>query len=164
MHKKGSAAFVGSMMVISAYDEGFGAARTAKPRKSHRTGGKLMHFLRWLWLIAVNVFYVIVVVYVFDRLSGRTEHIVVSILGLLYVAIRWQSLAAAVTINRTAFALDIEFARIRSLLNDASLKEHDEEAIGLREKAERQIYKIGVSSLFLSVIGLICLLDLFSHL
>ena len=85
------------------------------------TGGKVVRALGWLWLVAVNIFYVLVVLYVFARLTGRTEHILVSILGLIYVAIRGQSLGLAMTLPSTFLAIHREFVRIRALLREKSV-------------------------------------------
>jgi hypothetical protein len=127
-------------------------------------GGTVITVLGWLWLVATNVFYVIVVLYVFSALSNKTEHILVSILGLIYVGMRGQALASNITLSKLALGLDDEFTRIRTLLHDESVSAHSEEIAAVREKAERNYLKIGVNSIFLSIIGLICLLSLFMNL
>jgi hypothetical protein len=118
----------------------------------------------WLWLIARNVFYIGVVVYISDNLSGRTEHILVSILGLIYVSVRGQGLGSAFWTSRMAVALDEEFTRIRILLNDESANAHTDLIKKQKEKADRYFPKIFVSAISLSIVGLICLFELFSNL
>jgi hypothetical protein len=150
-------------------------------------GGKAMRTLGWLWLIAVNIFYVLVILYVFDNLSGRTEHILVSILGLLYVAVRGHALALAMTLPGTFLAIHREFARIRKLLSDKSgptptNQLDDDEYLDVDElvsetsvpsskelddaatKIERQYWKLAAHSFFLSIVALICLFQLFTSL
>ena len=123
-----------------------------------------LKILGWLWLIVWNALYLLVVLYVLDRLQGRTEHIVVSILGLIYVSARGHAIAHGIAMSRQALALDEEFTRIRGLLNDETLLAHKSEMVPLRELADRNYWKAITAAIFLSVISLVCLLNLFSHL
>jgi hypothetical protein len=120
--------------------------------------------LGWLWLIAKNIFYVGVVLYVFAHLKGNTENIIVSILGLIYVSVRGQALGSSIFFSKSTLAFAHEFAKIRALLNDQSSNEEKDEFVIAAERTDRNFWKTVVSAVFTSIIGVICLLDLFSNL
>ena len=47
-----------------------------------------MRWLRRVWTVIVNCFYLFLVLFVFSRLDQRPEAIAVAVLGLTYVAMR----------------------------------------------------------------------------
>ena len=124
----------------------------------------LKTFFKWVWRIFVWLLHVAVILYVFEHLVGRTEHIIVSILGLIYVSARFGSIVTALAVLSAELDDQKQFNRIRELLGEDvdRLRAHRD---GL-DKLEGSIFKAEtiVNYIFLGLISLICLLDLFSHL
>jgi hypothetical protein len=122
---------------------------------------KFFVVLGYIWTVLWNVIQLALVLYVFDRLEGRLEFIVVSILGLIYVtmrAIAFNNGRALVTICQ---GIDKELTRIRELL-------HDDSPGALTElndvRVSRAFAKGYINQCFLFLVFLSCLLILFSHL
>jgi hypothetical protein len=121
-------------------------------------------FFSWAWFFSIWITQIFVVLYVLDHLVGRTEHIIVSILGLMYVASRIFGMANAYFTFALHSITQAQFVHIRHILND------DPESIKETAAQIEQIQSIMHGSrvvmnyIFLGLISLICLLNLFSHL
>jgi hypothetical protein len=122
--------------------------------------------LGYTWRVLVNVFYVAVVLYVFDKLHGRTETITVAVLGLVYVTIRGIAIWQGVGLSNSFKMMDADFTRIRELLGDEQHAHDRREAAKTGSKSlDRERNKlIFIDGIFLSIIGIICLLVLFTEL
>src|SRR5262249_19218090 len=84
-----------------------------------------MKALGYVWRVLVNLFYVAIVLYVFDRLQGRHDtSIVVAILGLIYVTIRSIAIGQALGLIGVAKGLHVHLMRIRELLHDEHVEEY----------------------------------------
>jgi len=124
-------------------------------------GGIVKTFLRYLWWISVSVVQLAIFAFVFAHLKDRMESIVVSVLGLLYVTIRSIAIVQTTSFAQFAVGVDGEIIRIRELLGD------DHETIQARinsnTEAGKLIFggKMIVTSIFLGVVGLFCLVVLF---
>jgi hypothetical protein len=127
---------------------------------------KAMVALGYTWRVLVNVFFVAVVLYVFDKLHGRTETITVAVLGLVYVTIRSIAIGQGLGLSNTFKIMDADFARIRELLGDEQHAHDRKEAAKTGSKSlDRERSKlIFIDGIFLSIISIICLLVLFNEL
>jgi hypothetical protein len=119
--------------------------------------------LGYTWRIIGNVFYVLVVLFVFAHIAERDIKIVVAVLGLIYVTIRW-------------IALGQFFAYAPMLIGLVKSVDELKEAAGIPRLGTAEEYeevdaqlkttkvKAYIDGVFLSVISLICLFALFSAL
>lgn len=117
-------------------------------------------WLGYLWTIAVNLLQTIVVIAIFNRISGRFETITVSLLVLIFLASRELAIYRALNNGYLAQGLDEEFKRIRKLLNNVP----DQDEIDAFDESQKTIQKakvkIFVSAVFVSMNSLIALINL----
>ncbi len=126
-----------------------------------------MSWLGYSWTIAVNCFYLFIILAVFDKLDHRPEAVVVAILGLIYVAVRTTGMGLGWAHGHTLFHLNKQLLRIRSRLNDPPT-EVEIEDMKKYEKIEREgMPKLIINGLFLSITSLACLwflwIELWGH-
>jgi hypothetical protein len=124
--------------------------------------------VRWLgyaWTVAVNCFYLIVIGWVFDKLHGHHElTITVAILGLIYVTVR--------TIGMYQFHASLDLFKLtrRQLLQlqkragDPSYEANQKELDEVDELHQKNMVKFYINAFFLWLIGIICMLILFTTL
>jgi hypothetical protein len=118
-------------------------------------------FFRYVWSISSCLVQLAIILFVFGHLKGRTEDITVAILGLLYVTIRSIAIGLGVGLFKFWLAMDKELIRIREMLGeDASLIQERNET---NTRLEDKIITGGmvITGIFLSIVGLICLVVLF---
>ena len=123
-----------------------------------------MKWLGYFWRVAVNGFYLFIVFYVLDKLDRRPEIITVAVLGLIYVTIR--TIAIGQTVfhlhNYTQIAKSVLY--LRSLVNDPTYEENKLDWEQAEARVPTVVAKLYIDGFFLSVISLLCLVVLFSHL
>lgn len=119
--------------------------------------------LSYTWLIVSNCFYLLIVLYVFSRLSDRSETIIVAVLGLLYVTIRSIAMTQWIDLTTRFRSLMMEIEAIKSATIAGYETNNDEWEEAEKIVASRQI-KIFVVSAFLFLISLVCLWRIFSVL
>lgn|SRR5262245_13802989 len=119
--------------------------------------------LAWTWRVLFNVFQVLVVLYVFSRLQGRLEVIVVSVLGLLYLTVRTIAFSQATTLANFGSALQKEINDLVHLLGH-DIKEREANFVEMRKMVSRNIAMGYLDEAFLALISLICLFNLFTTL
>jgi hypothetical protein len=142
-------------------------------------GGKKMKIflvvLGYVWRVASNLIQLLVVLFIFSKLNVRFEVIVIAVLGLIYTALRTMGFGLFLAFTNLERLLDREFLQLRSLLSDQTLQDDDERDLVLTEdwkavsaeKAklmDRAIYKSYIDALFVMVIWIICLYQLFTNL
>jgi len=121
--------------------------------------------LGYTWRVLVNLFYVAIVLYVFDKLHGRHETtILVAVLGLIYVAIRTIATGQFHALFEIIKVLNRDLIRLRELLHDQSVEGHKLEFEEQAQVADRVIHKLYIDGFFLGIVGLICLIVLFTEL
>jgi hypothetical protein len=123
-----------------------------------------MRWFGYLWTVAVNCFYLFVILYVFDKLDRRPEVIPVAVLGLLYVTIRSIAIGQALSSIELFAQINKQLLYVRKLLNDPHYEENQRSWIEAEQKTSPQIIKVYISSFFLLLISLVCMLVIFSHL
>jgi hypothetical protein len=124
----------------------------------------MMKALGYTWRVLVNLFYVAIILYVFEKLNGHHETtILVAVLGLIYVTIR------TIGIGQTHVSIDISKAlrgdliRIRELLHDEFIDDHKLELKEQTQVVDRVIVKAYIDAFFLGIVSLICLFVLFTE-
>jgi hypothetical protein len=132
---------------------------------STKSGKSPTVVLGYTWRVLVNVFYIAVVLYVFDKLQGRSEAIVtVAVLGLIYVTIRsiaiWQGMGLANALK----VIESDLIRLRELFRDEHARNRLEASRADSEVLSRERNKLFIDGFFLSIVSLICLLVLLSEL
>jgi hypothetical protein len=99
-------------------------------------GSSVETFLEYLWRIGWRIVKLAIIAFVFSRL-GRTETIVVSILGTLYVMISFDQLSRHFALKEIVDKVDDltnEFTRILELVGE------DRETIKKRKEARTERY------------------------
>jgi len=119
--------------------------------------------LGWVWRGLVNVFQVLVVLYVFSRLQGRFEVIVISVLGLIYLTVRTIAFSQGMAFAHFGVALQKEFNDLIYLLGHDT-KEREMNFAEMQKIISRNIAKGYLDEVFLALIFLICLFNLFTTL
>ena len=114
--------------------------------------------------VLINVFYIAVVLYVFDKLLGRPEAITAAILGLVYVTIRSIAIGQALGRANSFKIIEADLIRIRELLGDEHASDRWEAAKTDSEGFGRQRNNLFIDGFFLSLVSIICLLVLFNEL
>jgi hypothetical protein len=101
-------------------------------------GQSMMKALGYTWRVLVNLFYVAIVLYVFDKLHGRHETtILVAVLGLIYVAIRTIATGQFHALFEIIKVLTRDLIRVRELLHDQSVEGHKLEFEEQTQAADR---------------------------
>lgn len=123
-----------------------------------------MRWLGYLWTIAVNCFYLFIILAVFDKLHHRPEVVIVAILGLIYVLIRGLGIGLSIYISVSMLQFNKQLQHIRLLLNDPSADAEAEELREAEERENKRWPKLYINMFFLSITSLICLFVLWSEL
>jgi hypothetical protein len=118
--------------------------------------------LGYAWRILINIIQLVIVLVVFLNLKGRFEVIVVSTLGFIYLTLRTMGWGQAVMLINMSLGIDREFAHIRGLLGEEITEKQKAETEELTKRTKRQMAKSYVDLVFLSIIWIICLYQLFT--
>ena len=118
-----------------------------------------MKWFGYIWRVAVNLFFLVVVAAVLFDLRDPSEKSIISVLGLLYVTIRSiaisQGLASMGVIS--AFQRQIDQIHFRV---DGTFEMPDQN--NQLEQVEIIKVKIYIDSFFLAIISLVCLYSFFT--
>jgi hypothetical protein len=71
----------------------------------------------YIWRVIVNLFYLAIVLYALDKLHDRTETLIISTLGLLYVTIRTIAWGQFMGVLATNSALQVQLDTIQARLD-----------------------------------------------
>jgi hypothetical protein len=124
----------------------------------------MLKALGYIWRVLVNLFYVAIILYVFEKLNGRHETtVLVAVLGLIYVTIRSIAIAQGHGLIEITKGLRGELLRVRELLHDESIEDHKRELTEAFEVVDRAMIKGYIDGFFLGIVSLICLFVLFSE-
>jgi hypothetical protein len=138
-------------------------AGRASQKGSHIDGVSVV-VLGYVWRVLTNIFYVAVVLYVFDALHGRPEAITVAVLGLVYATIRSVAIGQAIGLSNALKIIEVDLVRIRELLNDEHAQTRWRSAQEDAKTLEQTRIKLYIDGFFLSIVSLICLFVLYSAL
>jgi hypothetical protein len=140
--------------------------------------------LAYGWRVARNLLTLAVVLYVFNHLQGHAEKVIIPTLGLVYVAIRHVA-----GLNASTFlGLNVKLVEIEERMKliavadmegkakefmktfgvDAPLVDYRSQAESVvsasRRSLESAITKLSVEGVFLAILSLICLWQLFTEI
>ena len=109
------------------------------------------------WSVWVNLFYVSIILWVFSKLSNKTDEITIAVLGLIYVTIRTIAIGQHILSMDFASALDGQLLIIRKLLRDPKASEFEATLPVAQEIMERRRVKLYIHAFFLFVVSILCL-------
>jgi hypothetical protein len=115
----------------------------------------------YVWRIITNLFYLAVVVYALDSLRGRTETLIISTLGMIYVTIRSIAWGQFIAMLGTNTALQVQLDAIQARLDgtfDPVPAEDMEQA--------KKVWTVKwiIDTIFLALISLLCIVTFFTGL
>ena len=119
--------------------------------------------LGYAWRVVSNLLQVLIVLYIFSRLDVRFEIIVVAILGLIYVTIRTISLNTAYLLTNIVVFAEKDFVFIRKNLGDDVSAREKEDSVA-ENKLPQMMFRVAIDGVGLSLIGIVCLYQLFNAL
>jgi hypothetical protein len=114
--------------------------------------------LKIAWRIAWGIIEIAVVLYVLGAIKDRSTGIVVSVLGLIYATIRVQSLNLGHAFVLLGHGLEQRFYDLERHLDPQTQRSAPDPAFG------RFYTDASISSAFIALVYLICLLNVFSRL
>jgi hypothetical protein len=130
-----------------------------------KSGASPMMALGYMWRVLVNVFYIAVVLYVFNKLQGRSEAIItVAILGLIYVTIRSIAIWQGIGLTSGLKVIESDLIRLRELAHDEHARSRWDASKAESEALSRGRNKLFIDGFFLSIVSIICLFVLFGEL
>lgn len=118
-----------------------------------------MRVVAYTWRIAVNIFYVIVVIVVLMDIKNPSEKAIVSVLGLIYVLIRSQAILQAISDSTVMAAIGERLDQIYYHI-DHSFEMPDAKAA--KAAIETAHIKLYIDGVFLSFISIACLWAFFT--
>jgi hypothetical protein len=124
-----------------------------------------MRWLRYVWTVAVNCFYLFVVLWVFCKLSGHRElSITIAVLGLIYVTIRNIGMGMAAVMFESLSRTQKQLLQVQQFVRDPNYDPNQKQLDETEELKQTTVVKMYINGFFLWLIGLICLLVLFTTL
>ena len=111
-----------------------------------------------------QLLYLFIILLVFDKLGRKPEAIIVAVLGLIYVTIRTIGIGQYMAFIGSMFALDQQHLNLRRLLNDPEFETAKEAYKEAEKVRDHRFVKIYIDGFFLSIVSLICLLELWTGL
>jgi hypothetical protein len=140
------------------------ASSLAMPRE-HFEASPTMVAIGYAWRVLINVFYVGVVLYVFDKLQGRSEAIItVAVLGLIYVTIRSTAIGQGIGLTSGLKVIEADVIRLRELAHDEHARSRWNASKTESVVINRERNKLFIDGFFLSIVSIICLVVLFGEL
>src|SRR5262249_17869584 len=124
-----------------------------------------MRWLGYAWTVAVNCFYLFVVLWAFDKIENRHElTITVAILGLIYVAIRTSSMYQFTAMLEIFSQTKKQLLQLQKFVRDPQYEANQRELDETEEIKQKSRVKFYINAFFLWVIGLFCTLVLLMKL
>ncbi|HZH52731.1 MAG TPA: hypothetical protein VEZ16_12710 [Microvirga sp.] len=121
-----------------------------------------LKWLKYTWRVLLNLLYLGVISVVFMSIHNDQTQIIVSIGGLLWVAIKTsaigQSFYSGIALSEIARELDAIHQRLKGLPVDTTAHAHSEEVLIYHQ------VRMGIDAAFMGLISLICLFQFFTAL
>lgn len=121
-----------------------------------------MKIVAYIWRVLVNLFYLVVVMYALDKLHDRTETLIISTLGPIYVTIRTIAWGQFMGMLATNLALQVQLDTIQARLDGTFDPIMPAKEITALQKSWQ--VKWIIDSIFLAIISLFCALTFFMGL
>jgi hypothetical protein len=116
--------------------------------------------LGYIWKFAVNVVILCIVGWALDKLQGRTETLIVAVLGMIYVTIRTTQGFQSLAMVELALHQQDQIDAIRTWIDGTFHADRSEE-LTLFKRVRAKFY---IDGFFLALISLFCMLVFFSRL
>ena len=121
-----------------------------------------MKIVGYSWRVITNLFYLVVVMYALNELHGRTEILIISTLGLIYVTIRSIAWGQFLAMLGTNSALQVQLDAIQGRVDGNFVPTMPADEIEALQSTWR--VKWIIDSIFLAIISLVCILTFFTGL
>ncbi len=118
-----------------------------------------MRWLGYLWRVAVNLFYLLVVFGVLIGIRDPMEKSIISVLGIIYVAVRGAGIGNGLALIGTATQLQEQIDGIRYAIDSSFEMPDRREELSAIEFARNKLY---IDMFFLSLTSLLCLWQFFT--
>ena len=116
--------------------------------------------LGYIWKVAANIVILCIVAWALDALHGRTETLIVAVLGMIYVTIRTTQGLQSLAMVELALHHQEQIDAIRTWI-DGTFQPDRTEEIQLFKRVRAKFY---IDGCFLALISLLCMLVFFSKL
>jgi hypothetical protein len=118
-----------------------------------------MKWLGYIWRVAVNLFYLLVVAAVLSGIRDPSEKSIISVLGLLYVTIRSIAISQGLASMGIIGAFQRQIDQIQFRVDGTfEMPDRSDEL----EQVEIVRVKIYIDGFFLAIISLVCLYSFFT--
>lgn len=117
--------------------------------------------LGYLWKVAVNLLILFIVAWALEKLHGRTESLIISVLGMIYVTIRTTLGYLGLGMMEVAISQQEQLVAIRSWIDGTYIAGDFTADIALIKRTRTKFY---IDGLFLFIISLLCMATFFTHL
>lgn len=112
---------------------------------------------RYIWRVLNNLVLIVLVWAILGTLHTRLEVLLVSILGLIYTAVRGVGLGQGYSLMLLGTGLDAEFRRIRFLLKAPPEQYEKEALVEMERKQSHAMAFLFINSVGLTIVSLLCL-------
>lgn len=126
--------------------------------------GNYKAILSYTWTIAVDVISLLVLFAVYSSTEDNQQRLVLSILMLIYLAVRSLGMGTGWVILQGFMRLNTEFQRLRGLLNDEISKEELEKTADVKKMFNRTMAKSVIDGIFLFIAYIATVMMLLSSL
>jgi hypothetical protein len=117
-----------------------------------------MRWLGYIWCLAYNLFYLIVVFGVLIGIKNPFEKAIIAVLGVIYVAIRGQGIGNGIAVMHIVTAFQNQVDKIRYAVDNTFELPDRSEEVSASNYVRNKLY---ISGCFLFLISLICLWQFF---
>jgi hypothetical protein len=118
-----------------------------------------MKWLGYIWRVAVNLFYLLIVAAVLSGIRDPSEKSIISVLGLLYVTIRSIGISQGLASMGVIAAFQRQIDQIQFRVDGTFEMPDRTEELAYVETVRNKLY---IDSFFLALITLICLFAFFT--
>ena len=138
---------------------GIPTASTICQKRALAEGEGEMIALGYIWKVVVNIVILFIVAWALDKLNGRTETLIVAVLGMIYVTIRTTQGFQLLAMGELALLHQEQIDAIRTWIDGTYQPDRAELKLFKRVRA-----KFYIDGIFLALISLLCMLVFFSRL
>jgi len=119
----------------------------------------MKRFLGYSWSVALNLFYLLVVVIVLIDIKDASERAILSALGLIYVLIRSVAISQSIAYANIIAAFEARLDQIQYRVDGTfEMPDHRE----ARAALDHQHVKLYIDALFLGLVSIACLWSFFT--
>ena len=115
----------------------------------------------YIWKVAVNMVILLVVASALEKLHDRSEALIISVLGMIYVTIRTTQGFQGLAMVEIAFLHQEQLDAIRSWIDGTYTQGNRSEELVIYKRARAKFY---IDGCFLGLISLMCALTFFTRL